>query len=218
MRRLIAHLRARGSDDGVTLIELVVCVAIVGVIVVSLTGVVMAYLQTSVSTAARMTESHDVQFAAAYWQRDVASIGIRSTTYDHDDAVHSYPLEQSVGVSPACSLPAGTSVVTLAWSAYDVADPDHPTTVSVTYGAVGHGSGAALRYQLLRVHCTGASADSATTVADNLVSVPTVTCPTSCTGSGNNVPTQVSMALVANDPDGRNANYTATLSGERRQT
>ena len=65
MRRLIAHLRARGSDDGVTLIELVVCVAIVGVIVVSLTGVVMAYLQTSVSTAARMTESHDVQFAAA---------------------------------------------------------------------------------------------------------------------------------------------------------
>ncbi|MGZ4452752.1 MAG: type II secretion system protein [Nocardioides sp.] len=220
MHRVTARLRARGADDGVTLIELVVCVAIVGVIVVSLTGVVMAYLKTSISTAARMTESHDVQFAAAYWQRDVASIGVRSTTYDHADTVHSYPLEQSVGVTPGCagSLPAGTRVVTLAWSSYDVADPDHPTTVTVTYVAVAHGVGTALRYELLRVHCTGASRDSTLTVADNLLTVPTTSCPTACTGTGHNVPTEVSMALVANDPDGHNADYTATLSGERRQT
>jgi hypothetical protein len=68
------------------------------------------------------------------------------------------------------------------------------------------------------VHCTGASRDSTLTVADNLLTVPTTSCPTACTGTGHNVPTEVSMALVANDPDGHNANYTATLSGERRQT
>ena len=62
--------------------ELVVTVVILGIIVVPLTGVVLAYLRNTVDTEARLTESHDVQFAAAYWQRDVASIGVRSSTYD----------------------------------------------------------------------------------------------------------------------------------------
>lgn len=219
MHHLTTPRHDRYRDDGMTLIELVLCVAIVGIIVVSLTGVVMGYLKASVSASARMTESHDVQFAAAYWQRDVASIGVRSPTYDPSDAVHSYALLQSIGVTPACPLPSGTTVVTLAWSAYDVATPDTPDTVTVTYLASGHGAGTALRYDLQRVRCTGTTVTSTTTVADNLVSVPTISCSTTCTGAGNAVPIEVRMDLVSNDPDGHHAaTYTATLAGERRQT
>ena len=94
-------LRRRLSpDDGFTLVELVVTVGILGIIVVPLTGVVLAYLRNTVDTEARLTESHDVQFAAAYWQRDVASIGVRSNTYD--TASHSFPLAQSVGACAPC--------------------------------------------------------------------------------------------------------------------
>ena len=62
--------RRLGTDDGLTLVELVVTIGIVGMIVVPLSGVVLAYLRNTVETQQRLTESHDVQFAAAYWQRD----------------------------------------------------------------------------------------------------------------------------------------------------
>src|SRR5262245_47100134 len=129
------------GDDGFTLIELVMTVAILGIIAVALTGIVISYLRTTVDTQARLTESHDVQFAAAYWQRDVASIGVRSTTFDSDPNVHSFALQQSVGL-PACTLPAGaTEVVTLGWSDYaSLGSTDAPTLIKVTYASRPTGS------------------------------------------------------------------------------
>ena len=154
--------RLLGPRDGFTLVELVITVAILGIIVVPLTGVVLAYLRNTVDTQSRLTESHDVQFAAAYWQRDVASIGVRSTTYDPAAAVHSYALLQSVNVAPSCALPSGMTAATLAWSSYDVTDPDHPTTVTVSYVAAQSNA----RWTLTRVRCTAAHVDSTITVAD----------------------------------------------------
>jgi prepilin-type N-terminal cleavage/methylation domain-containing protein len=218
MSRLQALRRRGAAEDGFTLVELVVTVAIVGIVVVALTGMVISYLKTSVSTQKRLTESHDVQFASAYWQRDVASIGVRSTTYDPTDTVHSFPLLQSVaknGSLASCALPAGTAVVTLAWSQYDVTDPDHPKTVTVSYVAQPSGS----RYELIRRRCTGSTIDGTVTVADNLTAVPTVSCDVACAGTGSAVPSAVTIALSVNDPDGNSTStYTATLTGERRQT
>jgi prepilin-type N-terminal cleavage/methylation domain-containing protein len=208
----------RTLDDGFTLIELVITVAIVGIVVVALTGMVMSYLNTTVSTQKRLTESHDVQFASAYWQRDVASIGVRSTTYDPTDTVHSFPLLTSVtkdGSLASCALPSGTPVVTLAWSQYVVTDPNNPKTVTVTYMASPSGS----RYELTRRRCTGSTINSTVTVADNLTALPIVSCDVACAGAGSAVPNFVTMALSVNDPDGHStSNYTTTLTGERRQT
>ncbi|GAA1976617.1 hypothetical protein GCM10009798_42270 [Nocardioides panacihumi] len=208
------------ADDGFTLVEMIMTVSIMGIVSVALTGIVLSYLRNTVDTEARLTESHDVQFAAAYWQRDVASIGVRSATYDTSPGVHSFPLLQSVGLAP-CALPAGASaVVTLGWSEYSsLSSTDPPTLVKVTYAA--RPSGAV--YQLLRVRCL--SQPSTEQLADNLTAVPTVSCldasgtAISCTGAGAGVPAVVRLALTVHDSSGHNVTpYQATLSGERRQT
>lgn len=227
MHELTSTRPRTASDDGFTLIELVVTVAIVGIIVVSLTGVVISYLKTSVSTAARLTESHDVQFTAAYWQRDIASIGVRSSTYDRSDTVHSFPLRQSVNITPACSLPSGasyTTSVTLAWSSYTSLDSSAPaTTVTVSYVTEPTGAGGSAPYRLVRVRCTGSTLDSDVTVADNLTAAPAVACTgggvAGCSDASGAVPTTVTMTLTSADPDNHDGStYSATLLGERRET
>ncbi len=78
MRLSDAPARTPRREDGFTLPELIITVTIIGIIAAGLTGVVISYLKTTTDTQSRLTESHDVQFAAAYWQRDVASIGVRN--------------------------------------------------------------------------------------------------------------------------------------------
>ncbi|WP_157537784.1 type II secretion system protein J [Nocardioides sp. Root190] len=212
---VIERLRRRLRDElGFTLIELLATVIIMGVIGAGIVGVVVSYLRFTVDTQSRMTESQDVQFAAVYWQRDVASIGVRRA-YDEDSKT--FPLDPSVEVDPDCVLPSGDTVVTLAWSDYETPDSTStPTKITVTYVAR---SNATDNYELIRVRCTGANVDSTIEVAHSLNVVPTATCDVACTGSGANVPRLVYLHLSVLDPDGNGTTaYTATLTGERRQT
>ena len=221
MCRLLTSLRRRWrADEGFTLIELVITTAIVGVIVAGLVGVVLRYLQDTVDTQARITESTDVQFVAAYWQRDVASVGRRSATYN--TTTNDFPLLQSVDVAPTCALPSGTTVVTLLWSDYSSAvSTDTPSTISISYVAQASGG----TYSLRRVRCTDSSVDSNIEVAHSLSAVPTKSCftsagPSNCALDGDQVPTVIELSLTvqASEKHTSVTPYHASLRGERRQS
>ncbi|MFC7502841.1 type II secretion system protein J [Nocardioides sp. GCM10030258] len=199
---------SRRADSGFTLIELLITVAIMGVIISALAGVVISYFRNIADTQSRLTESQDVQFAATYWQRDVASMGVRI----YDETTKTFPLQDSINTTPACALPAGDVVVTLAWSEFTSLDStDNGEVVTVSYVATG----ASAPYELVRVRCTESTIDSSVEVAHSLTEPPNATCVPACSGT----PEVVDLDLSVLDPDGNGTvAYSATLSGERRQS
>lgn len=209
--------RRPAGDSGFTLVELLATISIMGFVVAGLTGILFNYLRTTTDTQSRMTESLDLQFVTAYWQRDVSSLGVRTNVYDDDEDVHSFGLLRSVNLGPCAG--AGTPVITLAWSDYvSKVSNDVPPTVKVTYVTRANGAG---RLDLVRIRC--GSEPSEVIVARNLTADPSVVCTgggvSGCGDSSDKVPTQVALTLTISDPDGRgNTDLSETIVGERRQT
>jgi prepilin-type N-terminal cleavage/methylation domain-containing protein len=219
MRRLTGATHRQ--DEGFTLIELLISIAIVGIIAAPLSGIVLSYFKNALTTNARLSESKDEQIVAAYWQQDVASVGIRSSTYDSSPAVHSYPIQQSVNTTLPCALPTGQLIVTMAWDEYDAAGS--ATRIGVGYILTGSQT----PYALKRIHCTGSSVDSTARLADDVVKVvspqsPNVVCTgggvSGCSDTSGKVPTVMSLTLNIADPSSKGQPYTVTLTGKRRQT
>lgn len=204
-----------GDDDGFTLIELVVSVAILGIVSVALFGVVLQYLTTTRDTSARLTESTDQQFISTYWQNDVSSLGRQTFS-------GSVPLNraQSVFVNApgpdSCGSAVGTVVVAFAWNEFTAVDPDHAwatTPQEVAYVTVPSGS----RLLLRRVRCHAGVASQPQTVARNLTARPDITCDTTCTSSTTS-PDRVSMTFTVKDASNPTSQgYTTTVSADRRQ-
>ena len=63
----------RGGEQAFTLIELIVGMAITGVIVSAIAGALIVGLSTTDATAKRLSESHDAQISSAYLANDVQS-------------------------------------------------------------------------------------------------------------------------------------------------
>lgn len=216
MQLMLERLRRR-RDDGCTLIEMVLTVAILGIISAALLGVVLQYLKTASDTSARLSESTDQQFISSYWQNDVSSLG-RQTLSSSGTLTPA----QSVFVNAAgpsnCGTSLGSVVVAFAWNEFDVnaVNPDnawHTTPHEVAYVTVPAGS----RMLLVRVRCRDGATSQPQTVARNLTATPDITCDTTCESS-TSPPNRVSMTFNVKDADNATSQgYTATVSADRRQ-
>lgn len=225
-------LRERQDESGFTLIELVMSVAIVGIIVVALAGVVLQYLKVSTTTQSRLDESTDQQFVSAYWQQDVSSLGVHG--FQPAVVGNQTPAQQSVwtaaapsGVPSGCTtgLP-GSLVIGFAWNDYPGTDDPNTTWTTVTPNAavyVAQQTGA--EWQLSRVRCTG-GATTTHVVAHHLAQIPTAACLAQdgsgvpCTATSP-LPIVVSLVLdVQEQAPGSpisTTGYTTTLTAQRRQ-
>jgi prepilin-type N-terminal cleavage/methylation domain-containing protein len=201
----------RRRDDGFTLIEALVAILVLGVITLALSNVVIGYVRNSDATTARLAESHDAQISAAYWAKDVASIGTRNS---------SNVLQQSVDTTNSgswaypCALTGTTPVVRLVWDDFN----SGKVRVAYVFDST--------KRELRRLVCDNAgSLTSNIVLAHDLaasttpaVACLTVTSSTSCTGTGTEVPQWIALAMSIKDPKNTGSSYAMTLTGQRRQT
>ncbi|GAA1154384.1 prepilin-type N-terminal cleavage/methylation domain-containing protein [Kribbella jejuensis] len=210
--------RVRRTDDGFTLVELLVAVAILAVITVPLANVVIGAFRNTTDTSDRLALSHDAQISASYFARDVAELGLRDWANINANAV---PFKQSVQLNAAYNAggyTCGTSatpaaVVRLLSDAWDpaVSNTD-PTTNVVAYylqpvGAVS---------ELHRIKCLGpATTPTADVVLAHNVKPGSVSVTCSSTCEATAVPNQLSLTFQVTK--GSAADYPITLNGQRRQ-
>ncbi|TCJ31214.1 PulJ/GspJ family protein [Nocardioides jejuensis] len=222
-------LSPRRDEDGFTLIELVVTVAILGIIVVALIGVVFGYLRTSNETSTRLNESTDQQFVSAYWQQDVSSFGVRGKP-----SGGTIPTSQAVweGTAPGCAPSSGGALVMFAWNDFKSAPTDDKDQAwdgassnrATYYTKTVANSNGTSQVQLWRKRCGDTTSDIV--VARHLTGVPTVTCysnagaATGCTGTSP-YPATVRISMDVQDLSQTvhaSTGYSnLTLTAQRRQ-
>jgi prepilin-type N-terminal cleavage/methylation domain-containing protein len=155
----LRRLRARRADEqGFTLVELIMSIAILGVISTSIGVVGVVMFRTLNQTQARLNETRGPRFASVYWIPDVAST-------------------ETVNPSSGLTDCGGAGLVTLRWV------DDRTSTTAVTYAITTVG----LERRMVRRLCTNnSSTPTRTTVIAPSIATPgaEVTCGNGTTYSG----------------------------------
>lgn len=213
------RIKRTERDRGVTLIELLIAIAILGVIIGPLAAAVIVYLRNTKATTDRMAESHDAQIASAYFVHDIQSAGVRDWTTKPYNPLQSIELGVPMnGGLYGCGSAATPVLVRFAWD-----DPavGVPTVRSASY-LVKEVNG---ERQLRRVTCPAAVGEEPpeSVLAHNVdpAIAPAIVC-TDAAGVGvacdtATPPATVTLTLVVRAP-GDDTPYTVTLAGQRRQT
>jgi prepilin-type N-terminal cleavage/methylation domain-containing protein len=209
----------RRDDRGVTLVEVMVAIVVIGVIAVPLGNALLTYLRHTDNVNLRLSASHDAQIAAAYFAQDVQSVGTRDWNTPPFDLTQSVEQNAPAAGGRFPCGPAGTpnAVVRFAWD-----DPTNatgaPSLVRVAYVVVGAGGERHLR----RLTCVGnATPTSTLTLAHNLDddlpanAAVKVSCSSTCTAA--TPPLTVTLTVRIKDP-ANGGSFTVTLTGARRQT
>ncbi|GGO85570.1 prepilin-type N-terminal cleavage/methylation domain-containing protein [Nocardioides phosphati] len=220
----IRRVRRVRSDDGFTLVELLVTISMLTIVMITLTAMVFEFMRQTNETTTRMNESSDQQFVSAYWQQDVSSLGIHGFV---SGDLNPLPAEQSVWTnSGAGGCTAANPVVTIGWNDYQTGSP---TDVLAAWSgasrkyAVYYATTAGGQTILHRKRCGGSSTDIV--VARFLTEIPTVACADSAgasvsCASTSPLPASVSITLKVQDKGQQVHNstgYTTVLTAERRQ-
>jgi len=214
------QLRRRPRDErGFTLVELLVTVAILGVITVPLSDVVISGLRNTGTTSDRMDVSHDAQISSSYFARDVASVGLRDWASINGQSV---PFKQSVQLDASynsggytCGTAATTPVaaIRLLSDSWDPAvSMANSATDVVAYYLTAPVDGLS---ELRRLKCSDGTKVSDIPLAHNVKpGSVTVTCSSECQSA--DVPEEITVRFTATKPSV--GDYPITLDGQRRQS
>ena len=198
----------RPGDDGVTLIELLVAIAMLGIIAVPLGTALISFLRNTNATSDRLAESHDAQIASAYFAQDVQSIGVRNWTapgpFSMGTSVETNAPPKS-GLFPCGVTGDPNAVIRMAWD--DPTGASTRRTVTVSYVVRGR--------ELHRLRCDDGTSNptSDLVMAHNVASVGTPV----LTGPVAGIPQSVSVTLTIQAPTD-SGSLPVTLYGQRRQT
>lgn len=149
----------RDNDSGFTIVELMVAIAIFGVIGTVLTNVMMLGFRSYSDTTQRYNESNDRQFLATWLTRDVQSATTIART------------------GGTCGASSGTTILRLTWNESSAAAPPAVSAREVTYrftAGVGTVNGT-----LTRVLCVN-SAVTTTVVVARWLSPGTTSATSTC--------------------------------------
>jgi prepilin-type N-terminal cleavage/methylation domain-containing protein len=183
--------RTAAREDGFTLIELMVAMAIMAIIMLPLTAGVIVGLRTSDETSNRLAGSNDAQLLSIWFPPDVQSTGNLNT-----DVV------ATPTVNTECS--GINNAVRLKWRATEVAGGSASTYIAA-YAISQSSTG---DWRLLRYYCVNGGTASTHVVARNLKNATAVAISTSTT----KVTMTVTEKATATDP----TSYTFSVSGNRR--
>jgi prepilin-type N-terminal cleavage/methylation domain-containing protein len=196
----------RSEDGGFTLVELVITVAILGIIILPLGNLVLEYFQNYPQTENRVADSHDMQIAAAYVSNDVADAGVHAS---YTSAATSQSIWTTSFPASYCGSGAGTTVLLLSWNTWTVAGGgSFGATSSVAYV---NESGV-----LHRIYCAVGSTVASDAVLVDGLQAASVSCSSTC--SGTPPPSTVSLALTISTGASDTAATSVTLTGQRRQS
>lgn len=216
-------MRLTRDDRGLTLPEMLIAITILGIIIGPLTAAFIVYVRNADSTIARMSESHDVQIASAYFAEDVQSAGVRASASPYNPAASIFT---TWTVSVACDgrrVINGTPVPTTPIVRFQWDDPLSPAVrVQVSYVVANDPGG---ERQFRRITCRGnpLSLSSEIVVAHNLdknrtaLQAAQVICAPNPVCNVTPVPRSVALTLWVRHPASGGA-FSVTLTGQRRQS
>jgi len=190
----------RSDDGGFTLIELLLTTVIVGTIISAVGAGLYVGLRTTGVANRRLAESHDAQFAAAWFVTDVQS---------SDSVNASAPV-----LDPTCSGVTGTGLVTFKWTDQGTGAVKIVSYVTQsTSGGECHGGFTCK--QLVRHACQNGAVVGSDVIVAHLLD-PTTPATLACTpGPCTGTPRTVSLSLTPVDTT-LYAPY--TVVGSRRDT
>jgi prepilin-type N-terminal cleavage/methylation domain-containing protein len=193
------------TEHGFTLIEVVVSVAIMGMIMSAVSAALVTSMRSAATTMQRSRETNDAQVVAGFFTRDAQSAG-------GADPMTGAP-DPSLGVSTTddagCSVP-GTLVARISSR-----DPSGALSVS-SYSFV------AARRQIVRTVCDDAGKTSVAVLANHVVATTSPKSPIAWCDDDETVPCDASSRTVSirlteiNDPPNAAVPYSYTLTASLR--
>jgi prepilin-type N-terminal cleavage/methylation domain-containing protein len=197
-------MRLRRDDRGVTLPEVLIAVTILAIIIIPLADALITFVRNTDATTRRLGESHDIQIANTYFDRDIQNLGTRNW------GSAALTLQPSIDLSTA--NPCGTEPVVFSLTYDDpTATSGVPTVVHVAY-LVRDVNG---EHQLRRLQCQTSIVEVDDVVVHNLA--PGTPDKPSCIPSPCSIPQWVTFTLTIQNPASTTPT-TVTLTGQRGQT